>query len=132
MANYNGGDNLVARYARLLIQSGKTHGEYNQKRNEIKNLLDAPVGAAIHFNLGFQAVNVEDGVNLNEVRDNIYAMIQMVRHFPAEIPGAKNAIDQTFGEVWDAQEGRSRRRRRHRKAATRRRKARKARKTRRN
>lgn len=92
MANYNGGDNLVARYARLLIQSGKTHGEYNQKRNEIKNLLDAPVGAAIHFNLGFQQVNVEEGVNLNEVRDNIYAMIQMVPIFRQKSRGQKTQL----------------------------------------
>lgn len=101
-AALNAAHNAVTTYANYLVDAGKSEEEYNEKRDELKELLDEEAGENINFNMGFQAVNINANAhNIDEAKANLVSIIQLIRQNPQHIQAAKENIDDVFEEVWE-------------------------------
>jgi hypothetical protein len=104
-------------YANMLVDSHMSEQNYNEKRDELKQLLDGNAGEPnIQFNMGVQQVNVnaEEHGNINDLKLHLIALIQRIRAENQDVKEeAKAIIDSVFEQVWGgaAQVGGYRRRR---------------------
>jgi hypothetical protein len=104
-------------YANVLVDAHMSEQNYNEKRDELKQLFDGVAQEEnIPLDLGVQQVNVDEEIhgNINDLKSHLIILIQRVRAENHDVKEeAKAIIDRIFEEVWGgpAQVGGYRRRR---------------------